>query len=146
MGVCVCVCVCVCTWPSWCHCHSLPLASVKFSKTVPVYGLLLLCCACWWSGRQMRRFGMNLCRMFTVELRQMTSSAIRLLTEYDWPWMPSSRSPLWCCSPSSSGFYTSLCKSPWTSHVTSVGLAYWLCWVRRCTGCTVGGIRTWMQA
>jgi len=27
----------ICIWPSWCHCHSLSLASVKFRLVLPFW-------------------------------------------------------------------------------------------------------------
>ena len=47
-----------CIWPSWCHCHSLSLASVKsrlvlpfwyrLTRVVPEKGLLNGCVCSWW--------------------------------------------------------------------------------------------------
>ena len=42
-----------CIWPSWCHCHSLSLASVKSRLVLPFWYRPLNGCVCsWWYKRQ----------------------------------------------------------------------------------------------
>ena len=88
-----------CIWPSWCHCHSLSLASVKsrlvlpfwyrLTQAVPEKGPLNGCvCVCVWKTRKPRQI-----------LLTEFCSAVRLgdvLCKLDGVWWPISFcNPLW---------------------------------------------------
>ena len=84
-----------CIWPSWCHCHSLSLASVKFwlfllfwyrltrvvPENGPLNGCLCVCskAMCWQLLFLCERCNVRLCVKTQVKSLQTSSSIISLL-------------------------------------------------------------------
>jgi len=143
-----------CIWPSWCHCHSLTLASVKsrlvlpfwyrLTRVVPDKGLLNVC-----SSSKSSRFSVLICDCLTSDelfcneknLGRVSETAA-VLVYWRSAAMKSCLSQ-WCVAWKSALWQVNgTCLLFWSSANSRIGLRLGLVWVNAHTG-WVKKVRCW---